>query len=185
MYKLYKQSGFTLLELLVSISVMVILMGVAAPSISRFLSKQRVATQVQVISSALSVARSEAINRSVNVFVCWNPTNANINVTLDGTARTILVDELVVVAAGATAGTSELVRNVSYSPDNLFVADDEADNCLSFDPQGRLADFTTPSLIFGVCRASGDDSDSRSVTVTLAGRAAIEDNTGGTQIACS
>ena len=169
-------------------SVMAILMSVAAPSISQFMKKQRIATQVQVISSALSVARSEAINRSVNVFVCWNPTNSNLNVTLDGTARTILVDEMIVVAAGVTAGTSQLVRNVVYAPDNLFVADNEIDNCMSFDPQGRLANITGASLILGVCKKTGNDKDSRSVTVAATGRARVDDNDSGSgdiQIACT
>jgi type IV fimbrial biogenesis protein FimT len=55
--------GFTLVELMVGISVLAILLAVAAPGMSTFVSSQRVKTGSFDVYSAMMYARSEAIKR--------------------------------------------------------------------------------------------------------------------------
>lgn len=61
--------GFTLIELLVTISISVILMSVAVPSFSSFVLGQRVKATSYDVSSALILARSEAIKRNSDVVI--------------------------------------------------------------------------------------------------------------------
>lgn len=55
--------GFTLIEAMVTISVLVILLAVAVPSMSTFVSSQRVKTSSFDVYAAMMYARSEAIKR--------------------------------------------------------------------------------------------------------------------------
>lgn len=59
--------GFTLIELMVTLTVLAILMGVGVPSFRNFVAGQKVKTVSQDLMSALVIARSEAIKRNATV----------------------------------------------------------------------------------------------------------------------
>ena len=61
--------GFTLVEALVGIAVVSILLTVAGPSLSNLITAQQVKNAGFDLSSALIVARSEALTRNVSVSV--------------------------------------------------------------------------------------------------------------------
>ncbi len=73
------QSGVTLIELLVTLSIAVILMTIAVPGFQDFFRRNRVEAATSDIVAALNYARSEAIRRGVRVSVCGssNPNAAN------------------------------------------------------------------------------------------------------------
>lgn len=64
------QSGVTLVELMVTIAILAILAGVAAPSLSHLMMTNRLASQTNGIMAALTVARAEAIRRNQRVVAC-------------------------------------------------------------------------------------------------------------------
>lgn len=59
--------GFTLLELITTITVMAVLAGLAAPSFSTFIANQRARNASFDLMAALTLARSEAVTRNRNV----------------------------------------------------------------------------------------------------------------------
>jgi type IV fimbrial biogenesis protein FimT len=59
--------GFTLIEAMVTLAVLVILMAVAAPSFRAYTEGQRIKTATQELVFGLSYARSEAIARRADV----------------------------------------------------------------------------------------------------------------------
>jgi type IV fimbrial biogenesis protein FimT len=61
--------GFTLIEAMVTIAVLVVLLAVVAPSFRTFVSSQRVKTSSFDLYSTLMFARSEAIKRRDNVTI--------------------------------------------------------------------------------------------------------------------
>lgn len=65
-----KVRGFTLLELMVTVTILVILLAIGAPQLQAFLSKRAVSTQADIFASALRKARSEAIKRGQRVTIC-------------------------------------------------------------------------------------------------------------------
>lgn len=64
------KNGFTLIELMVTLSVVAILAIVAIPSFTGSIKRNRAVTQTNDLISALNLARNEAIRRNVRVSVC-------------------------------------------------------------------------------------------------------------------
>jgi type IV fimbrial biogenesis protein FimT len=62
-----RATGFTLIEMMVTISVAVILLGIAVPSFRELIANQRIKSASFDLFSAVSLARSEAIKRRVNI----------------------------------------------------------------------------------------------------------------------
>jgi type IV fimbrial biogenesis protein FimT len=64
------QTGFTLVELLVVISIMAILTALATPSMISFVGNWQTSNAVNSLSGSLQLARSEAIKRGRTVRIC-------------------------------------------------------------------------------------------------------------------
>ena len=62
--------GFTLLELMITIALVAIVMGIGVPSYQDFVVKNRIQTQASEIRSSLAMARVEAIRRGLWIRVC-------------------------------------------------------------------------------------------------------------------
>ena len=65
-----RMSGFTLLEVIITVLILAILASVALPSLQDFISSNRIDALNNRFKMALSYARSEAIKRGSNVSVC-------------------------------------------------------------------------------------------------------------------
>jgi type IV fimbrial biogenesis protein FimT len=70
MRKFKRQRGVTLIELLVTLSILAILLAIAAPSFMTVIQDNRRATQLNDFVTALNYARSEAVKRGDQVSVC-------------------------------------------------------------------------------------------------------------------
>lgn len=68
-YIFKNNTGFTLIELMVTVAIAGILLGIGLPSFSSALSKSRLATTANELLTALNLAKSEAIKRGVQVTV--------------------------------------------------------------------------------------------------------------------
>ena len=64
----FKQPGFTLLELLITVLIASILMGFAVPSFMETIEKRKVISLAEQISGHISQIRSEAISRSTDTY---------------------------------------------------------------------------------------------------------------------
>ncbi len=67
-----RSSGFTLIELMVTIAVLAIIVGMAAPSINSQLANQRVKSTTSTLANALKEAKVESILLRQNVTVVYN-----------------------------------------------------------------------------------------------------------------
>lgn len=68
--------GFSLLELMMTLTVAAILFGVGVPSFIDTIRSNRAATNINELSTAFAIARSEAIRRGANITVCRSSDNA-------------------------------------------------------------------------------------------------------------
>ena len=65
-------SGFTLIELMVTIAVLAIIVSIAAPSISTQLANQRVKSTTSTLVNALKEAKAESVIRRQNVTLSYD-----------------------------------------------------------------------------------------------------------------
>ena len=65
-----KQTGFTLIELMVTISVLGILLSIGIPSYQNMVLNSRITAQANQVITALNYARSEAVKRAAPATVC-------------------------------------------------------------------------------------------------------------------
>ncbi len=63
-------TGFTLLELLITIAVLSILMMVAMPSFKTMMMNNRISTTTDALVSALNYARHTALSKNTSVMIC-------------------------------------------------------------------------------------------------------------------
>jgi type IV fimbrial biogenesis protein FimT len=62
--------GFTLLELMFTLTVAAVLLGIGVPSFIDIVRNNRATTNINELSSAFAIARSESIRRGANVSIC-------------------------------------------------------------------------------------------------------------------
>ncbi len=65
----YKNKGFTLIELMVTVAIAGIVLTIGVPSFSQVLKNSRLASNTNSLIASLNLARSEAVKRKVKVFV--------------------------------------------------------------------------------------------------------------------
>src|SRR5688572_6291428 len=73
--------GFTLLELMFTLTVAAFLLGIGVPSFVDMVRNNRAAANINELSTALAIARSEAIRRGANVTVCRSSDGATCGTT--------------------------------------------------------------------------------------------------------
>ena len=63
-------AAFTLVELVVALSVAATLLAFAVPSLARYIAEQRLLDDARRLSDAIMLARSEAVKRNRHVIIC-------------------------------------------------------------------------------------------------------------------
>lgn len=129
-----KQSGATLLELMVVMTVSAILLGLSIPSFFSFASNSHLAGATNEMISTLHLARSEAIKRSSRTVICTSSTgascansggwhqgwlvfhDANNNAALDA-GEAVILTRAEVAKGFRMTGSSPVSKYISYAPD--------------------------------------------------------------------
>lgn len=123
--------GFTLLELMIAVSLGVILLGIGAPAMSSLLSENSLRFESRTLLKYLRFARSQAIDNQQSVTACLanasdncvtaNPTQLLVFVDNDAPADNILNNsDQFLARTSAFAGTLTVSNNrisTTFSPD--------------------------------------------------------------------
>jgi type IV fimbrial biogenesis protein FimT len=101
--------GFTLIELMVTLTVATILVTVAIPGFRTIIQNNRATTQSNNLLTAMTLARSEAIKRGIRVSVCSSSDQATCAGSTDwATGWIVFTDDT--GTAGTLDGTDVLIR---------------------------------------------------------------------------
>ena len=136
---LWIERGFTLIELMVTVSVLAILLAVAAPSFSSFVAGQKVKSASNDLTTALILARSEAIKRNADIVIA--PVTADSwasgwSVTAAGTT---LLQQQALFGVSLTKTPSTITYRSSGRPtatSSFEIAGASTVRCLSVDTSG-------------------------------------------------
>ncbi len=133
-----KQQGVTLVEMLTTVAVLSILLGIAVPGYGFLVSNTRLAGMTNQLSSALSYARSEAIKQGIRVSLCKSASANSSTPTCESGAGwqqgwLVFVDRGVI---GEFEGTDRLLSVQSHTPDNIIVSTTNFSTYASYLPSG-------------------------------------------------
>lgn len=125
----FRHRGFTLIELMVSLSIAVILLLLAAPAYVRWLAETEIQNGATSLVTGLQTAQAEAIKRNINVQFVIDPTTASGGWTAQMTDGTALQQ-------GHFQGGAERV---------IFTAAPAGQTTVTFTPLGQiLEDLANP-----------------------------------------
>ncbi len=162
--KFKNATGFTLVELMVTLVVAAILLSIGMPSFTEFIRDNKTVSETSRLVRDLNFTRSEAVQRGVPVSLCrgtvagcgnnpWEDgwivfTNINRNNALDGADAVIQVNEGLDANFTLRAGG----------------------NIVTYLPSGNLL---SGADTFKVCRPDQDTARSRAVDISVTGRISV------------
>jgi type IV fimbrial biogenesis protein FimT len=157
-------AGVTLLDAIITISVLAVLLAVATPSLQRTLVGNRATAYTNELVAAVNLARAEAVARRGNVRVCTSGDNATCRAAGDGDAGNwhkgwivrVLEDNSLLATHGPL---SEGVRIVGSA------------SSVTFDASGANVDADQRNL--SVQLSTCQDKDDRLVQIGATGRVSI------------
>jgi type IV fimbrial biogenesis protein FimT len=185
-----KMRGFTLIELMVTLSVAAVLAALAAPSFQGMIASGRINSGTNDLMGTLAVARSEAIRRNTRITVCKSANQSAC--TTSGTwdqGWIVFVDTT--RATNASVDTGETILSVAQKVAGNTVINGSSGvaNYVSFASDGRAKamDGTALSGTLRVCSPSSALSDAkraRDITLLPVGRATWSSTAGGVANTC-
>ena len=166
-----KQTGFTLVELMVTLVVVAILLTIGVPSFIQMVRNNRIATEANNMISALNIARSEALKlgRQVTVAKTGGEWEAGWRVfsdmdgdgTYDAGDGDTLIQEYAGLSNGYTLRSGANIANwIAYLPSGLARG------------SGGLSSDT-----FRLCADDQDTATGRSLAINTVGRVRIDEGT--------
>ena len=166
--------GFTLIELMIAISILAIILVVGVPSFRTSIQNNRLTTDANGLMSAIMIARNEAIKRGVDVQVRSASGNANWTTGWS------------VVSDNNNDGVFSLTPNCIGNNDCEVFTGDGLDGGVTlnsvvnnvalfqFDPRGRLR--TSVALLpdtLVMCDTRGFVTQARAIVITNTGRSRV------------
>jgi len=165
-----KSSGFTLIELMITLAIAGILLAVGIPSFNSIITSNRLTTYANELVTALNLARSEAIRRGVQVTMSTGNTGGNW-----GSGWTIFTDSN---GNGVLDGADVLLRTYPALTNGYTLLSGNNYNCwVAYNSvglsrgSGATCNGGLSNDTFRLCDPSQTITSSRAITVNATGRA--------------
>lgn len=167
-----RQTGLTLIELMIGVAIVAILLTVGAPAIQTVLEQNKVIAAVNEISNATRIARFTAVDQEETTILC---PSANYK-----TCSSDWKQPKIVFADSNENGSRDDDEPllIATDPISANLAVSGIAGSLSFFPDGSVSSAATITL----CPPSGDVKAASAVLVSLFGRVAIAVDASGNDI---
>ena len=139
-------SGFTLIELMVTIAVLAIIVSIAAPNISTQLANQRVKSTTATLANALKEAKVESILRRQNVTVIYTNTSTPKTIRLQAGGNDISRYSI----------SDKSVVTQSITPSSV--------TSIIFQPNKKIANNAT--VVYTICDSGSNSETPKQVNLT-------------------
>lgn len=137
--RLPNSAGFTLVELIVTLALLVAITSIAAPNLSRFIERSNFKSNTGKLANVLSEARSQALTSKSTVDVCWNFTQTTTSFPATTNITGIEIPPNSIVAAIDVQPTDTMIRIATLDVDaSLTIIDNSTTDCLAFNVYGSL-----------------------------------------------
>jgi type IV fimbrial biogenesis protein FimT len=172
MYAHRRQGGLTLLELLLLLGMIGVLSMAAVPPLMDTLTRMNVTTAARTLTSALNLARSEAVKRGRDVLVCPSTDGSDCAAGSWASGWIVFVD-----TNGDADGTTgsvdagDTIIRVFNQRAGLTIAIAPTTNLLTYDNRGygRMGALRTVTI----CPQDGNAANARQVEISVSGRSRI------------
>jgi len=132
-----KSSGFTLVELMVTLAIAIILLSVGVPSFTGTIENSRLTTAANTLITTVNLARSEAIKRGVRVTTCKSSNGTTCTTGGDWSQGWIVFTDEDNNATYSSA-TETLLRVTGALGNNLtFTGDTNVEDYISYVGSGQ------------------------------------------------
>ncbi|MDP2546496.1 GspH/FimT family pseudopilin [Oceanobacter sp. 4_MG-2023] len=166
----HHSSGFTLIELMITLAVFAIVMFAAVPSLTSFMSRSELTAETNRFMGALVLARTEAVKRNTHVALCPSNDQTSCNSTSwsdgwitfqdtngDGTLASDNSEEIIKYADAAS--------NVKIYPDTSF------SKVIRYKADGNINN--TPGEIVICSEQAPAEVNAREIEISSGGRPSI------------
>lgn len=164
-----KHSGFSLIELMVTLAVATILVTIAIPGFRTLIQSNRASAQSNELLSAFTLARSEAVKRGLRVSVCSSTDQATCAASTNwATGWIVFTDDT--GTAGLKDGTDEIIRVWDALKGAPTLTQTAGGNNVQYLGSGLVASATANKFTF-----SAADRANKYICINNTGRAQVID----------
>lgn len=166
--------GYTLIELLVTLSLVTSLLAWAVPSLSDVIHSVRVHTGTQALTTSLALARSEAVKRNTRVVMCKSAHGLTCEPGASWEQGWIVFHDPNNNGV-VDAGEHVLHREAAMPPALRMSGNTPVNHYVSYTPYGRTKQLSGAfqAGTFTVCTNSGRRIQARQVVINSVGRARV------------
>jgi type IV fimbrial biogenesis protein FimT len=170
-------AGFTIIELMVTVTLASILLAIAVPSFRGMMANNRVVTQSNDFVGALNFARSEAITRNTNVTLCRVATAAATACagSLSPWANWIICNATCTAAGQVIRRGAVTTYGGTLSVNSNLTADSVT---FSSDGLARTGGVLANNFNFTVCTSTASTDNIRQVTLGAGSRLSTTKSSG-------
>ena len=158
-----RSSGFTLIELMVTLAMAAIIVTLAAPNLRGLVQSNRAASASNSFVTALNLARTAAVQRSIAVSIC--PRSSPTSSTCGGSGAWangwIVFQD---ATGGGSVGSSPIIRVFSKLDSSGTLTISGGDSFLTFDPTGLLV-HPTSGVTFTLQMSDCTGQSNRTISV--------------------
>ena len=161
--------GFSLIELLVTITIASIIAGLAAPSFSKMMNANRIQTSASALQGDMMFARAEAAKRGTSVSLCPSADQQTCITSTSWQSGWIVFADPTVSGTPASTAAILKVRQAMPGGNTLVAGLPASQNVVTFNREGYTTNLGTAQVAFTFHTSDTYDNATRCVLVNFGG----------------